>query len=463
MNTIRHQRAFLPAAVLLACLAIHSVVSSQAAPANGSPRKSPDWLRSSIVYEIFPRDFSKEGDLNAITARLDELKDLGVDILWLMPIHPIGEKMKKGSIGSPFAVRDFYAINPAYGTTNDFKRLVAEAHQRKMKVIMDIVAGQTAWDSVLMEHPEFYLKNTNGAIIPPVPDWSDVAGLDYANPEVRRYMIDMMKYWLQDYGVDGFRCDVAPTVPLDFWEQARTELQKLNPELIILADAGNKPALLEKAFDVDSSWGLIGTLNKVMSGVVPANYLREQWVSMSQQFPPGALHLLFTDNHEQTRAIARFGMDGALAAQVFMLTLDGVPLFYNGMEVGDATESADPALFEKMPVFWQSGGRPPLRDIYRDLIKLRKQHPAFCTGDVVWLQNTAPEAIVSFLRRDANDEFLVLINFSSRRVNASFDLPNVEGFEVVRISGRSSPIDPHLPDFSLGGYSWHIYHRALAK
>src|SRR5208282_7642 len=138
-------------------------------------------------------------------------------------------------------------------------------HKRDMKVIMDIVAGQTAWDSVLMDHPEFYLKDTNGVIIPPAPAWTDVAGLNYANQGVRRYMIEMMKYWLKDFGVDGFRCDVAPTVPVDFWEAARTELEKTNPQIIILADAGSKPALLYKAFDVDSSWGLIFTLDAVMS------------------------------------------------------------------------------------------------------------------------------------------------------------------------------------------------------
>ncbi len=463
MNRIEQKPRHLLAAALLVWLAISSAVISEAAPTTPSTRKSPDWLRSAVVYEIFPRNFSSEGDLNAITSRLDELKDLGVDILWLMPIQPIGEKMKKGLIGSPFAVRDFYAINPDYGTTNDFKRLVEEAHKRNMKVILDMVAGQTAWDSVLMARPEFYLKGTNGAIIPPVPDWTDVAGLNYANPEVRHYMIEMMKYWLRDYSVDGFRCDVAPTVPLDFWETARTELETINPQVIILADAGNKPALLAKAFDVDSSWGMIGTLNKVMSSVVPAYYLKEEWVYLNQQFPSGSLHLRFTDSHEENRAVARFGLDGALAAQVLMLTLDGVPLFYNGMEVGDATESTDPALFEKMPVFWHPGGRPPLREIYRDLIKLRKQYPAFCNGDVVWLENTASGEVVSFLRRDAKDEFLVLINFSSRRVAGSVELPDAEGFGLVNISGRSNPVDSHLPDFSLGGYGWYIYHRSMAK
>jgi cyclomaltodextrinase len=453
----------LLAMALMGWLAVNSTFGADADSSNPSTRKSPDWLRSAVVYEIFPRNFSTEGDFNAITARLDELKDLGVDVLWLMPIHPTGEKMKKGSIGSPFAVRDFYAINPGYGTTNDLKRLIEQAHQRGIKVILDIVAGQTAWDSVLMEHPEFYLQDTNGAIIPPNPAWMDVAGLNYTNPAVRRYMIDMMKYWLKDYGVDGYRCDVAATVPVEFWEAARVELEKINPQVIILADAGAKPALLAKAFDVDSSWNFVYSLNMVMSSVAPASLMKDSWEHTQQQYPKGALHLRFTDNHEQNRAVVRFGVNGALAAQVLMLTLDGVPLFYNGMEVGDATESADPALFEKMPVFWHPGGRPPLHDIYRDLIKLRKQYPAFYNGDVVWLQSTAPGEVISFLRHDAKDEFLVLINLSSRRVNGSVELPNVDGFEPVTISGRSNPIDARLPDYELGGYGWFIYHRPVPK
>ena len=339
-----------------------------------------------------------------------------------------------------------------------------EAHQRDLKVIMEIVAGHTAWDSVLMEHPEFYLKDTNGVIIPPNPAWTDVAGLNYANPDVRRYMIDMMKYWLRDFGVDGFRCDVAPNVPLDFWEAARAELEKINPKVIILADAGTKPALLSKAFDVDSSWGMVSSLNMVMGSRQPAR-LHEGTCGSShgQQFPKGALHLRFTDNHEQIRAVVRYGMNGALAAQVLMLTLDGVPLFYNGMEVGDATESADPALFEKMPVFWQSGGRPPLRDIYRDVIKLRKQHAAFYSSDVVWLTNSAPEEVVSFLRQDAKDQFLVLINLFSIHVTGSVDVPEAEGFEPVNISGRPNPVGTHLPDFTLSGYGWYIYHRTVPQ
>ena len=445
-------------------LALHSADVARADSSNPTTRKSPDWLRSSVVYEIYPRNFSPAGDLNAITARLDELNDLGVNILWIMPIHPIGEKLKKGSLGSPFAVRDFYAINPDYGTTNDFKRLVAEAHKRNLKVVMDIVVGQTAWDNALVEHPDFYLRDTNGVIIPPDPGWTDVAGLNYANPAVRRYMMDVMKYWLKEYGVDGFRCDVAPTVPVDFWEAARPELEQINPQVIILADAGAKPALLTKAFDVDSSWSLFRTLDRVMDGEVPAYFVKQSWEYTYQQFPKGALHLRITDIHEQPRAVARYGINGALATQVVMLMLDGVPLFYNGMEVGDATESTDPALFEKVPVLWSPGGRPPLRDIYRDLLKLRRQYPVFYNGEVAWVENTALEQVVSFLRRDGKDEFLVLVNLSSRRVAGSVELPNADDYEPVKIGGMPNPVNnTHLPDFSLTGYGWLIYHRTVAK
>jgi glycosidase len=332
-----------------------------------------------------------------------------------------------------------------------------------MKVITDIVAGQTAWDSDLMEHPEFYLHDAAGNIIPPKPDWTDVAGLNYENKDLRRYMIGMMSYWLKEFNLDGFRCDVAYTVPIEFWEAARAELEKINPHLIIIADAGAKPSLLTKAFDMDYAWNLYSSLKGVMDSVSPADMLRQSWEHTQQQFSPGALHLHFTDNQSETRATARYGLHGALAAQVLMMTLDGVPLFYNGMEAGDATESGDPAMFEKMPVFWHPGGRPPLRDIYRDLIKLRKNHAAFCNDDVAWVTNSAPGEVVSFLRRDAKDEYLVLVNLSSRRTNGSVELSTEKAFDPVKISGMPEPIDAVLPEFHLNGYGWFIYHRPVAK
>ncbi len=425
-----------------------------------SARPAPAWLRDGVVYEIFTRNFSASGKFTAITARLDELKDLGVDILWLMPIHPIGETARKGPIGSPYAIKDYYAIDPAHGTPADFKQLVAAAHQRGMKVIMDIVANHTAWDSVMMAHPEFYKQDDKGKVIPPVPSWTDVAGLNYESPALRAYMIAMLKHWLADFDVDGFRCDVAYMVPTSFWEEARAALTKLKPDIMLLAEA-SKPELLTNAFDIDYAWPLHGTLNEVLLNGKPATELRRSWEESLRQFPQGSLHLRISDNHDEARAVARFSIRGALAAEVLMLTLDGVPLLYNGMEVGDATESGDPALFEKMPVYWSPKDRPPLRAIYRDLIKLRKAHPALRSGEVVWVKNSDEKNVVSFERRDGTEEFLIVINFSNRPCDVRVDGRDSRTFTPVQLMGTRA--DGQLPNIQLHGFEWRIYRRDTAK
>ena len=214
-------------------------------------RSSQDWVKDAVIYQIWERAYSQNGDFNSITADLDRIKDLGVDVLWLMPVHPIGQVKKKGTVGSPYAVKDYYGINPDYGTAADLKRLVAESHKRGLKVIIDVVVNHTAWDNALIrKHPEYYKKNDKGEIIPPVPDWADVAGVDYSKPELRKYIIEMLKSWIRDYDLDGFRCDVALFIPTDFWDTARGEVDKIKPNTIWLAEA-EKPDLLVKAFDVD--------------------------------------------------------------------------------------------------------------------------------------------------------------------------------------------------------------------
>lgn len=425
-------------------------------------RPSPAWLRSGTIYEIFPRDFSAAGNFQGVTARLDELHELGVNILWVMPIHPIGVKFRKGDFGSPYSIRDYYAVDPNYGTLADFQQLVAAAHQRGMKVIMDIVANHTAWDSVLMTNKSFYKQDAQGNVIPPVAEWTDVAGLSYATPQLRAYMIAMLQYWIRVADVDGFRCDVAYMVPTDFWEQARTELVKTKPDIILLAEA-SKPELLTNAFDIDYSWPLLATLNNVLLHDAPASELQRTWQENARQFPKGSLHLRFSDNHDEARAVSRFGLRGALAASVLMFTLDGVPLLYNGMEVGDATESGDPALFDKLPIFWHPKERPALTTIYQALIKLRQQSPAFGNDRVTWLRNTDPNSVVTFLREDEHEQFVVAINFSSRPAKSGVEIPNAEQFQLVKINGAPAAPAADFPAMHLGGFEWRIYHRNLPE
>jgi glycosidase len=231
----------------------------------------------------------------------------------------------------------------------------------------------------------------------------------------------------------------------------------------MLLDEGEKPDLLTNAFDVDYSWKLMWTMNNVMRHNAPASNLRRSWEEGRAQNPKDALHLRITDDHDETRAIERYGMDGALAASALMFTLDGVPLIYNGMEAGDATESADPALFDKLTICWHphQSDRPPFRSIYHDLIQLRKQNAAFRTHDVRWLHNSSESTLVTYVRADGKDEFLVAINFSNQPLQGAVDLKEAAGFVPVRIGGLPGSENSPLPALHLNGFEWRIYHRAI--
>ncbi|HXM34194.1 MAG TPA: alpha-amylase family glycosyl hydrolase [Pyrinomonadaceae bacterium] len=412
-------------------------------------RPTRDWVRDGIIYEIYPRAFSPQGNFNGVTAQLDRLKDLGVTILWLMPIHPIGQEKKKGSIGSPYAVRDYYGINPDYGTKDDLKRLISEAHKRGQKVIIDIVANHTAWDSVLMKNPEFYKHDASGRITYPY-DWFDIAALNYGNQQLRRYMIDMLNYWLREFDLDGFRCDVAGEVPTDFWENARTELEKIKPDMFMLAEA-HKPELLVQAFDLDYSWPLHSALTNVLQGRGRASELRDEWDKETRQGPRGSLHMRFSDNHDERRAIARFGEPAALAASALMFTLDGVPLIYNGMEVGDTTESGAPALFEKLPIFWSiAERRPEFPRFYKQMSALRRASTALRRGSLEWLHNGDEARVLTFVRRTNGEEVLVAINLSNRPFFGAVEVGNGDGFkDITPDVGTPLPPDVFAPEASL--------------
>ena len=435
-------------------------------------RSSQEWVKDAVIYQIWERAYSQKGDFNSITADLDRIKTLGVDVLWLMPVHPVGQVKKKGSVGSPYAVRDYYGVNPDYGTPADLKRLVAEAHKRNLKVIIDVVLNHTAWDNKLItEHPEFYKKNDKGEIVPPVPDWADVAGLDYSKPELRKYIIDNLKSWIRDYDLDGFRCDVALFIPTDFWEVARAEVDKVKPNTIWLAEA-EKPDLLVKAFDVDYAWNMHSTLTEVLQGAKPASALRKLWEEQLATNAKGAIRMRFSDNHDERRAIARFGEKGALAGQTLAFTLDGLPLIYNGMEVGDTAESGAPALFERLPIFWQfAERRPEFPRFYKSMIALRKSSVALRRGSVVWLRNSDESRVLTFARRAGSEELVVAINMSNAPFFGSVELGG--SFEEITPNiGNPLPPDDEkasaakapgngLPTLSLDGFGFRIFRRKM--
>jgi len=463
----RRVRTLRAAASALAILLVLAQLATDASRASEpveysklAARSSPSWVRQGIIYEIFPRQFSATGDFNGITAQLDRLQQLGVDILWLMPIHPVGKLKAKGTFGSPYAVRDYYGINPEYGTAADLHRLIGEAHRRGLKVIIDIVANHTAWDSVLMKTADYYTHDAAGHILPPKPDWADVAGLNYDNPQLRRYMIDMLKHWVREFDLDGFRCDAAGLVPTDFWEHARTELDAVKPGLLMLAE-WDHPALMARAFDVDYAWKGYHALADAIQGRAPASVVREQWQGENARYERGALHMRFSDNHDESRAIARFGEPAALAASALVFTLDGVPLLYNGMEVGDTAESGAPVLFEKLPINWSiAERRPQFPRAYHQLTALRHAHPAFTDGELVWVRNSEEARVLSFIRRDAGESLLVTVNLSSQPFVGVVEAGDTSYAEIT--TGTDAATAAHvaaLPALALAAWEYRVFRK----
>src|SRR4029079_16977365 len=266
-----------------------------------------------------------------------------------------------------------------------------------------------------------YEHDAQGRITYP-HDWSDVAELNYGNPQLRQYMTDMLKYWVREFDLDGFRCDVAEEVPTDFGENARVELDKIKPDIAMLAE-GHKAELLLKAFDFDYSWPLHSELTNLLQSRANARELRSAWDKEFREWPRGSLHLRFSDNHDERRAIARFGEPGALAASALVFTLDGVPMLYNGMEVGDTTESGAPALFERLPIFWPiAQRRPEFPRFYQQMMALRRSSQALRRGTVEWITNSDKSRVLTFIRRVAGEEVLVAINLSNRPFAGSVEI-----------------------------------------
>lgn len=384
-------------------------------------RPSEDWVRDAVIYEVYLRSFSKEGSFKALQRRLPELKDLGVTVVWLMPIHPVGELNRKGTLGSPYAVQDFYEVNPEFGTLDDFKSLVNEVHKQGMKIIIDLVINHTSWDSRLItEHTDWFTKNRVGAIIAPNPDWHDVADLNYNQHELRKYMIQMMEYWVRDIGIDGYRCDVAELVPTDFWDLARKQLDKIKP--VMMLSEGTLPEHHVEAFDLTYSWNVYDVFEKIIKGSTLITVFDDVFKNESFQFPQSSLRLRFNTNHDKNAwdnpASTKFTPQGAKATAVFTFTYPGVPLVYNGEEAGN-DKKLD--LFEKVEIDWSKN--PDFRRLYKQLSTLRATHAALRRGEFVRVENSDNQKVYSFLRKLQDDQVVVVINFSTRERQVELKIP----------------------------------------
>ncbi|MEN3037817.1 MAG: alpha-amylase family glycosyl hydrolase [Candidatus Kryptonium sp.] len=385
-------------------------------------RKSEDWVKDAIIYEIYPRAFSKEGTFKEIEKEIPRLKELGINVIWFMPIHPIGKERRKGALGSPYSVKDYYEINPEYGTKEDFKSLVKTAHENGIKVIIDLVINHTAWDNELIKkHPDWYSKNDVGEIISPNSDWTDVADLNYDNPELRKYMLDVMKYWVKEFDIDGYRCDVAELVPIDFWNEARKELDKIKP-VMMLAE-GSLPEQHLEAFDLTYSWNVYDALARIIrKGHLPS-VLDNVLESEKYKFPKGALRLRFNENHDKPRATKFFGDEGALVSAVIVNTIPGVPLIYNGQEYGDTTNLS---LFEKQVMSRDKSERGiKFYSFYKKLLNFRKNSLALKRGEMIKAKTLNDDKIYAFWRKYENELVLVVANLSTWGVTTKIQIDEI--------------------------------------
>ena len=403
-----------------------TVYSAEYQPQPYVQLKHPDWAESAVIYQVNIRQFTPEGTFNAFKAHLPRIKALGADILWLMPIHPIGAEKRKGGLGSPYAVQDFYGVNPEFGSLQDLKALVREIHRLGMYVILDWVANHSAWDNPLTKsHPEWYLKDKQGNIQPtPWYDWDDIIEFDYDQPGLRQYMTEAMKYWVGETDIDGYRCDVAGFVPTDFWNNVRRELDVIKP-VFMLAEWESRD-LHQKAFDMTYGWYLWDRLIAVAKGQ-GFHSLIEYMAHDVKTFPRDAYRMLFTENHDKNawegNQYLNFG-DALSAATVMTVVANGMPLVYGGQEAGLARSLK---FFDRDTIEWQAHSNTQL---YQTLFALKHRNLALRNGknggEMIRLNNNG-DKVLSFYRESDGHRVVAVINFSDKKTSFSLQCTDISG------------------------------------
>jgi glycosidase len=416
-------------------------------------RAVPDFVNRATIYQVWMRGYTPEGTLKATASRLPHIAGLGASIVYLSPlqVHSLAGGAAKGwTEAGPYGIKNYSAVDPGYGTEADLKEFVAKAHELGLKVIQDVVFYHMAIDNELVNVPGFPMRTANAKLI--LGNWGRPRP-DFANPKVREHLAANLVHWVRDVGIDGFRCDVAAGVPLSFWEQAREALDRVNPNVVLLAEA-ESPEQQLKVFDISYNFSYLKTLRSVLLDGEPAVRIRESWEKQHTAWPRGARLLYYSDNHDQDRASRLLGERAAYAAAVLNFTLDGIPFLYGGQEIGDATPTNYP---ERAPQRWELGtrsatGRQQAATLakYRKLFGLRKQEPALFSGELVWLNNSAPESVLTFLRTSGDDRILVAINLSNRKLPLTVDLPAADfmpATELLTGTRRSTAFSPGRVEF----------------
>lgn len=424
----------------------------------------PEWSYGAVLYEMNVRQLTPEGTLRAAAARLEFLRDLGVDAVWLMPIYPIGEKNRKGTLGSYYSIRDYCAVNPELGTMDDFDDFVAEAHRLGMKVLMDWVANHTSRDArwIAGKPASWYERDASGE--PAVPwDWTDTAKLDYANRDVWEAQAAAMEFWIARHAVDGFRCDMAMLVPIGFWQYAAARLRRVKPDLFLLAEAEQRNLFDDGVFDACYGWEMHHLLNDVAQQRVRVTALRDWLRADRGRYPRSAMRLAFTSNHDENSwngsEFARMGAARGIMAAFTFVVPGGLPLIYTGQEVGYDHSFA---FFDRDPIPAESYRANAYTEFYRRLTELHHANPALAAGgrggDMVEISNNAEDCLMTFVREVPGNQVVAVMNLSPYAIETDYYTGIYAGMYTDALTGRPSELRGHVVE-PMGPWSYRILTR----
>ena len=411
--------------------------------------KNPEWSYSAILYEMNIRQFTTEGTFRAASERLPFLRSIGVDAIWLMPIYPIGEEDRKGSLGSYYSIRDYKGVNPEFGSEADLRDFITKAHALGIKILFDWVANHTARDARwISERPvDWYERDSEGRAKVPW-DWSDTAKLNYANREVWRGQIDAMRYWVEQFGIDGFRCDMAMLVPIEFWQEASAELHSIKSDIFMLAEA-EEDNLFEGAFNMSYQWNIHHIMCDIAKGARRVWDLRNAMHAERQRYPREAMRLSFTSNHDENSwsgsEQSRFGRALEVMTAMTFLMPSTMPLIYTGQEVGYDHSFA---FFDRDPIPEELYKEGYATELYRRLADLKHSQRALDSGqrggDVIEIENNAKDCMMTFVREVDDSRVVAIVNLSPYTIHADFRTGIYAGKYRDAISGERVILDEHV-------------------
>lgn len=421
----------------------------------------PEWCYSAVLYEMNIRQLTPEGTLRAAEAYLPNLQALGIDAIWLMPIYPIGKEGRKGTLGSYYSIQDYCAINPEFGTMDDFDHFIATAHSLGFKILLDWVANHTARDAKWLQTKpaDWYERESDGTAKVPW-DWTDTAKLNYANHDVWRGQIKAMRFWVEQHNIDGFRCDMAMLVPIEFWQEASYVLHSIKPDIFFLAEA-EELNLFDRAFDASYAWEIHHMMCDIAGGARRVWDLRNTLYADREKYPKSAIRMMFTSNHDENSwsgsEFTRFGAALEVMTAFTFLWEASLPLIYTGQEVG----------YDHSFEFFDRDTLPSLianehTQLYRRLINLKHTQRALDSGErggrIIEIENNAKDCIMTFVREIGDSRIVAILNLSPYTIHADFNTGIYTGSYYNAITGEQTTLPPHVEQ-DLAPWEYTILHK----